>query len=70
MDDDDIPVLCADISAYAISYDPIPMYPSVAIPIAVALINAVVNPASGVYLTTRSFPTINGKNVPILPVDE
>ena len=37
---------------------------------AVALTKAVVNPASGVYLTTRSFPTTNGKKVPILPVDE
>ena len=63
-------MLCADISAYAMSYDPIPIYPSVAIPIAVAFINAVVNPASGVYLTTRSFPTISGKKVPMLPVDE
>ncbi len=46
------------------------MYPSVAIPIAVAFINAVVSPASGVYLTTRSFPTTNGKNVPMFPVEE
>ena len=36
----------------------------------VAFTNAVASPASGVYLTTRSFPTINGKKVPILPVEE
>ena len=58
---DDIPVDCADISANEKSYEPIPIYPSVAIPIASALMWAVVIPTSGVYERTRSFPSIKGK---------